>query len=82
MDQQTFDLVNEVFNNLLAQSGAEPVVAAYSLSDPQIPAGSDDFKITAANGKLCFAAGNTRGLFYAVYEYLTLYAVWEELPTL
>ena len=69
MDQQTFDLVNEVFNNLLAQTGAQRVTAAYSLSDPQIPAGSDDFKITAANGKLCFAAGNTRGLFYAVYEY-------------
>ena len=69
MNTSTIELVRAVFEDLRIKTGAQPVRTEYSFEDPALRNNTDDFSIRGANGVITFAAGNTRGLFYAVYEY-------------
>ena len=73
MQDPEFKLSRQVFEELTRRVGASAVPAEFSFGDPELRSGTDDFSITADNGKITFAAGNVRGLFYAVYEYFERY---------
>lgn len=72
-EEKSFALVRKAFEEMRAASSAAFVETQYSLHDPEICEGADDFSITAENGKITFASGCIRGLFYAVYEYFERY---------
>ena len=69
LNNSTIELVRAVFEDLRIKTGAQPVRSKYSFENPELRKNTDDFSIRGANGVITFAAGNTRGLFYAVYEY-------------
>ena len=66
-------IVRQVFADLAQHIGAPAPEAEFTFDDPEVRPGTDDFSITADQGKITFAAGNVRGLFYAVYEYFERY---------
>ena len=67
------ELARQVFADLAQHIGAPAPETEFSFDDPEVRSGTDDFSITADKGKITFAAGNVRGLFYAVYEYFERY---------
>lgn len=73
MSDSFFDLPRQVFADLSQRIGAPAPQTEFSFDDPEVRRGNDDFSITADQGKIRFAAGNVRGLFYAVYEYFERY---------
>jgi len=73
MSDSVFELPRQAFSDLSQRVGAPVPETEFSFDDPEVRAGTDDFSITAGQGKIRFAAGNVRGLFYAVYEYFERY---------
>ncbi len=73
MHDPEFELPRQVFGELTRRIGAPVPETEFSFGDPELRSGTDDFSITAEKGKITFAAGNVRGLFYAVYEYFERY---------
>ncbi len=73
MENALFELPRQTFEEMRGRTGAAPVETEFTFDDPSVRVGTDDFCITAENGKIRFAAGNLRGLFYAVYEYFERY---------
>ena len=72
MNKET-KLPRKVFSDLSRRTGGLAPKAEFLFNTPEVRAGTDDFSITADQGKIRFAAGNIRGLFYAVYEYFERY---------
>ena len=73
MDKNLFELPRQTFELMREKVGASPVETEFSFDDSEVRIATDDFSITSKEGKLCFASGNVRGLFYAVYEYFERY---------
>lgn len=73
MEQNPFAEVRALFEELRNRCGAAAVETEFSFDDPDVRVATDDFSIHSREGKLYFAAGNIRGLFYAVYEYFERY---------
>lgn len=69
MESDAFLLPRQTFETLTRRLGAEPVPVDFSFDDHDVRVGTDDFTITADGGRIRFASGNIRGLFFAVYEY-------------
>ncbi|MBO4490484.1 MAG: hypothetical protein J5944_03880 [Lentisphaeria bacterium] len=69
MKNEDFRLPRQTFEELVRRLGAKPVLVEFTFDDHDVRIGTDDFSITAGQGKILFASGNIRGLFYAVYEY-------------
>ena len=66
-------IARQVFADLTQSIGAPAPQTEFRFDDPEVRPGTDDFSIAAEKGKITFAAGNIRGLFYAVYEYFERY---------
>ncbi|MBR1951456.1 MAG: hypothetical protein IKA32_02710 [Lentisphaeria bacterium] len=73
MENALFELPRQTFEEMRGRTGAVPVETEFTFDDSSVRVGTDDFCIAAENGKIRFAAGNLRGLFYAVYEYFERY---------
>ena len=69
MSTAVFASALRVFEDLRLRTGAAPVETEFSFDDPEVRVATDDFSVTAENGRIRFAGGNVRGIFYAVYEY-------------
>ena len=73
MKNNLLELPRQTFEDMRGRVGAAPVETEFTFDDPAVRVSTDDFCITAENGRISFAAGNLRGLFYAVYEYFERY---------
>ena len=62
MENALFELPRQTFEEMRGRTGAAPVETEFTFDDPSVRVGTDDFCITAENGKIRFSSKGIRGV--------------------